>query len=116
MITAALHVLVIGAMGMLVRRAVLEAPAAWRLVAGVAGAAAAVVLADPTQERVYAATTGFGGSADLVSAAGPAGDFAGGVLLAMTVVLALPRVRGMLVGNGATPLECCAANDLNHRP
>lgn len=114
-IAAALHVLAIGALGVLVRRLLVAAPAHMRLAAGFAGAAAAVILAAPTQERVYAMTAGADASADMVTAAGPAGDFAMAVLMAAAIVLALPVVRRSLARNGASPLECCAANDLNHR-
>jgi hypothetical protein len=115
MIAAVLHALAIGALGVLVRRQIVSVPALWRVAAGSAGALAAAILIGPTQARVHDVTNGFVARDDLLAAAGPAGDLATVVLLTAMVVLTLPRTRGSLVGNGATPLECRVANDLNHR-
>ena len=92
-IAAVLHVLAIGALGVLVRRLLATAPAHMRLAAALAGAVAGAILLSPTQERVYAMTGGTGESADMIAAAGPAGDFAAAVLAAAAVVLALSTVR-----------------------
>ncbi len=75
----------------------------------------AAVIIGPTHARVYDATGGYDARADLIAAAGPAGDFVAAVLLAAMAVLALPSVRASWVPNGAAPLECRVANDLNHR-
>jgi glycerol uptake facilitator-like aquaporin len=115
MIAALLLVLAIAALGVLVRRRFAVSTAARRAAAGMAGALAGAILLAPTQERVYAATTGFDARGDLLASAVPAGGFLVAVLLSAVVVLTLPRVRGTMVRKGAAPLEFCAAHDRNHR-
>jgi hypothetical protein len=97
MILIALHVLEVAVLGMLVRRRLPSVSAHRRLLAAAAGTAAALVFLQATQARVYVATDGADATADMLAAAGPAGDFLAIVLFAAAVtLLPVPRMRARL--------------------
>jgi hypothetical protein len=87
MILIALHVLAISALGVLVRRRLASSTNSRRLLSATAGGSVAVLFLDTTQARVYDVVHGTDRVADMLAAAGPAGDFAGVVLLAVALTL-----------------------------